>query len=306
MKPIKYSLILISIIFVACNNNSDNQNAYINKLPDSEMVYYIQPNKNEGKIGFINSDGSNNTELMIRYKKGLLFENNLLKYDVVVNSPPFAWNRSLKILGLVKNSSIRLGAGYPLLINNQGQVLECPAKKSPWTTKEFYIKDDYRIIIIDEKDLNNMELVLFNMKTCQREKIIYMASKQEVITGFSVSDENKIAISKGISQNKEVIYRTDLLLEDLHNYHTIMNAIGFQWESKGTRFIYYDVINENTIICEDNEKSCKVGLEGIFASYWTTDGDWLIYEDAGHIKKIRVDDKTMKYIVDGHDPIATR
>lgn len=303
MKTLYFLFFLGTIICSSCMNGIANSNSHDFKLPDLEIVYFIQSEDKGSEIGFINSDGTDKIELIVKYKKGLFFDNNFITYYETIPSPPFAWNRKLKILGLV-NRSKQLRAGYPILINEQGNVLECPRITSPWTATNYFIQDEFRIIVVDEGYPPKQELVLFNMKSCDREKVLYKNSNDEEILSFSILPDKKIAISKKISTNAGVKYRTDLFSNDFQMYGSIIDAKDFSWASNGMRFFYYDTSKEINVICEDLDISCREDSMDYVAYSWSSAGNSIIYYKGGKIFAKGIINQKMKYLVDGSFPIT--
>lgn len=290
-----FLLFTIISLCAGCNALPTGYIEPINNLPSTEIAY-LKDNSTKGTlIGFINLDGTKKTDRKIFY------ETNIFRIFSSDTSAPFFWSMD-NSLGLLKNNTVRMNAGYPILVLPDGIIKKCPDEFSPWTTKPFFIKNDV-LIILNELEINKEIIIEFDMTTCTILRKIYQPSSGEKITSFSLSPMGEIAVS--ISSKKENFEGsfTRILTKSKLISLEIPNSTNYLWGQNGKSFIYYKTPDYELIFCEGINQECRSLGFNIDHPSLSRDEKWLIYDYAGKIFRKNIMTLEIEYITDGSFPI---
>lgn len=236
-------------------------------FPDREIVFVLD--SKEG-LGFINPDGSGflsveTRPIQLAVRWGYDGKSIALRY------PPHGYATF---------------SGFPVILLPDGNSLACPNM----TEYEHYV----RFAAIDEDTLligNNKqpeEIVLFNIRDCQVEKVIFSGILGDSFGEVTLSSTGILAIEylrssrgKGISLLK---------VDDLTELAFIPEASSPAWSRDGTCIAY----NQNTTTDEDaifvarndGAEAENLEVDGTGPLSWSPDGEWLIYTRGDGIYKL--------------------
>jgi WD40 repeat protein len=268
------------------------------QVPDKEILFTLDVYEDlDDTIGFINSDGTELETRSYEIPVPLFFQKIPLKQYDSFAGRIFTWSLDGQSVGGINPTWGYNRQGYPVVIESDGSIVFCEPSESIIAENGILVISPNMVMAIElfENDDERQDVVVFNMKSCQIERIVYSATGDENLSFMTYSSNGLLALEFTSTSFSGV----RVFDGEMNTVMEIAGATRPAFSKDGLKLAY---INDSNKVCinsifENSSPSCFG--DAFFGVSWSPDSKWLVYANSkDQILKLEI--STGKATVIGH------